>query len=160
MLSFEELRSVFHGIAVANGLLDLLPLRRCQGFGVLVDRPEVESGAVASEVAGVCRRVRPFSLEQRQAAAEGIERERRMHVQITEQDLLGVFGADVLGIAALARGAFGDQRRRQGCARDHAGILPTAENPAPDGSDEDADERGKEDHCWQQATKHWVGGTL
>ena len=80
--------SRLRALALADAALGLAPERRREPLGVVVDREEVQPGAPAREVAGVRGRVGAFAAEDRQPVQEGVRRERRVHVQVAEQDLL------------------------------------------------------------------------
>ena len=114
------LRIARERIAVANRLLRLPPVLRRDRLGVVVDAPEVERGAEAGEVAGVGGRVRALALQHRQAADERIGGERRVHVEVAEQDL-------------LRGGQGGASRRLCGGARDRSsfGTRPAEADPGP-----------------------------
>ena len=75
-------------VALADRLHGLPPVARGDSLGVVVDGPEVECRAVAGEVTGVRRRVRPFALGDRQADQEGVEGEGGVDVEVAEEDLL------------------------------------------------------------------------
>ena len=77
-----------HGVALAHALHRLAPLARRRGLGVVVDGTEVESRAIAGEVAGVRRRVGAFALCDRQAGQECVGGEGGVDVEVAEEDLL------------------------------------------------------------------------
>jgi len=70
---------------------------------VVVDRPEVERGAVAGEIAGVRRRRRPAAAQQWHVEHEGIERDGRVGVEVAEENL-PVTGLDADGSGRSALG--------------------------------------------------------
>ncbi len=114
-------------VALADRLDRLPPVARRDALGVVVDGPEVEGRAVAREVAGVGRGMRALSLADRKADQKGIEREGRVDVQVSEEDLLGARHADLLGRGAQARRPRGDHPGRARNRRDLSRPLVAAE---------------------------------
>ena len=117
-------------VALADAVLELAPPTRRQALGVVVDGPEIESGAEAREVAGVGRRVRALPLHQRQAPDEGVTREGGVDVEITEQDLPGRGGTGAVG--PLRQNPRGQAPRRH-----LTGMLRVAKQPEPQGTEID-----------------------
>ena len=85
--------------------------------GMIVNRPEVEVGTEAGEIAGIGRWVNTFALDDRQAEREGVGREGGVNVQVAEQYLFGrraghTEGLTCLGLCRRARGhnLFGQSR--------------------------------------------------
>ena len=62
-----------HSVARADRVDGFAPMLRRDVFRMVVDRPEIERGAEACEVAGICGRVRSFAGLQREAQHEGVE---------------------------------------------------------------------------------------
>jgi hypothetical protein len=83
-----------HVVALADRVLRLAPLARREKLRVIVQAEEIEACAVAREVAGVRRRMRPLALDDGKAEREGIEGEGGVDVEITEQDLSAPFVVD------------------------------------------------------------------
>ena len=54
--------------------------------------PEVERRAVTCEVAGIGERMHACPAEQRQWVLEGVDGDRRVHMQVAEQDLVVIAG--------------------------------------------------------------------
>ena len=54
---------------------------------MIIDRPEVESGAEARKVTCIGRRVGAFALKKGKAEDEGIAREGCVHVEVAKKDL-------------------------------------------------------------------------
>jgi hypothetical protein len=127
---------------------------------VVVDAPEVERGAEAREVAGVGRRVCALPLDDRQAEEEGVARERGVHVEVAEQDLLVGHRAgarprsrEVPGVGLSAREvpnrAFG--ARLGGHA---AGVLKLSEQASRD-SPADEEHDSDQDRERREQTEHY-----
>ena len=74
-------------VALADALLSFAPGARRMRFRMVVDGPEIQSRAIAGEVAGVGQRAGSFSHVDGQDLAEGIQRVGGVHVQVAEQDL-------------------------------------------------------------------------
>ncbi len=106
-------------IALADALFRFLPARRRQALGMIVQREEVERGAVAGEVAGVRRRVHPFAAEERQRVQERVDRVGGVDVEVAPQDRLGGRRARVFSCADHERQDEehdGGTAARHGCA--------------------------------------------
>ena len=73
-----------HVVAVSNGLLGFLPLPGRNVFGVIVDAPKVEAGAMPGEVAGIGGRMGSFSLQKGETEEESVAGPCGMDVQISE----------------------------------------------------------------------------
>jgi hypothetical protein len=87
------------------------PILRRERDRVVVDGPEVEHRAVASEVAGVGDRMRALPAPGRQRHHERVQAERAVNVEVAEEDLLGLRHADPFRRRPLLRSARGDDRR-------------------------------------------------
>src|SRR5262245_51194557 len=127
-----------HRVALPDRLLRLPPVRRGDRLRVVGDRPEVEVRAEAGEVAGIRRRMGALALEHGEAADEGVGGERRVDVQVAEQDLLRALGLrrTMRERHVLSGGAGRDDRRRHGRPRDLPRLL--VPSPAPQ-ADEQCD---------------------
>ena len=77
-------------VALAQALLRRLPVRGRERLGVIVEREEIELGAVAREVAGVGGRVGALARHHRQRHQEGVDRVGGVDVEIAEQHALAV----------------------------------------------------------------------
>ena len=105
-------------LALADRLLGAPPAQRRHGFGVIGDRPEVETGAIAREIAGAGDRMITGAAGDRQCPLEGVRRPGRVHVKIAKQDLFGGLGHE----HALRGRACSNDRLGQAVAMNNAGV--------------------------------------
>jgi hypothetical protein len=80
--------------------------------------------------------MRPVALRERHRQRERVERVGRVHVQVAEQDLVGLRHADRAGALLLERVALVEQRRRDRARGDHTRGLRLGEPAAADRVDQ------------------------
>ncbi len=129
-------------------------------FGVIVDGPEIEPRAEASEITGVGGRMYALTLKERQAEDEGVARVGGMNVQVAKENLARGFGSGFESVLRLPTFPIIDPIRRDRLLAHRARIEDSPAYALGDpghGREDQAERRhgGEQDEA-QEKAKHGV----